>query len=211
MSIQEAILLEKSLQRTRVSLESLVKQLLEILGGVLLLAIGAHAKFILPFTPVPFTLQTLFLTYLILLLKKRAWRPVAIYIALGLIGLPVFAYGGGLWYVLSPTFGYILGFLAASFVVGYYVSPIVYPRKLVIGSVMIQLIIYLLGFLWLASYLIISTGQTPVNSILTAILMGVVPFIPWDLLKALIAAGIFYATNRIISMIGYGKQYFPKQ
>jgi len=82
--------------------------------GVLALAGSARFSIVLPFTPVPFTLQTLVLTLIILLRGSNAWRSVATYIFLGLIGLPVFAYGGGLHYVLMPTFGYIIGFMIAS-------------------------------------------------------------------------------------------------
>jgi biotin transport system substrate-specific component len=51
------------------------------------------------------------LIYLTLLLGKRAWRAVLAYLICGLAGLPVFALGGGPWYVFSPTFGYLMGFL----------------------------------------------------------------------------------------------------
>ena len=44
---------------------------------------------------------------------------VAVYVALGLIGLPIFAAGGGVAYVLRPSFGYLLGFIAAAFLTGF--------------------------------------------------------------------------------------------
>lgn len=43
---------------------------------------------------------------------------VGVYILLGLIGLPIFAEGGGFWYILKPSFGYLLGFMLAAYVTG---------------------------------------------------------------------------------------------
>lgn len=68
---------------------------------------------------VPFTLQFLFTMLAGLLLGgKNGAICVAVYMALGLIGLPIFAEGGGIWYFIKPSFGYILGFCAASYVTG---------------------------------------------------------------------------------------------
>ncbi|MBN1780918.1 biotin transporter BioY [bacterium] len=69
----------------------------------------------IPFFPVPITLQTLFVYMSGLLLEPRqALISQSLYLILGLAGLPVFATGGGPAYVLSPTFGYLLGFPVAA-------------------------------------------------------------------------------------------------
>lgn len=82
-----------------------------------LIAAGAFIK--VPVPVVPFTLQFLFTTLAGLLLGSRLGALcVAVYLLLGLIGLPVFAEGGGLWYILKPSFGYLIGFWAASYVTG---------------------------------------------------------------------------------------------
>ena len=82
-----------------------------------LITVGAYMK--IPNPIIPFTLQTLFVFLSGLLLGgKRGAIAAAVYMLLGLIGVPVFAKGGGLWYVLEPSFGYIIGFVAASFVIG---------------------------------------------------------------------------------------------
>lgn len=82
-----------------------------------LITVGAFIQ--IQFPVVPITLQTLFVILCALLLgAKRSAISVGLYLFLGLIGLPVFTKGGGPGYVLQPTFGYLLGFLAAAIIVG---------------------------------------------------------------------------------------------
>lgn len=82
-----------------------------------LTAVGAFIK--IPVPVIPFTLQFLFTMLAGLLLGgKLGALSVGAYALLGLVGLPVFAEGGGFWYVLKPSFGYILGFILASYVTG---------------------------------------------------------------------------------------------
>lgn len=82
-----------------------------------LITVGAFIR--IPVSVVPITLQTLFVLLAGLLLgKKTGTAAVLIYIALGLVGVPVFTAGGGFSYVLQPTFGYILGFALGAFVAG---------------------------------------------------------------------------------------------
>lgn len=90
-----------------------------VLCGVFttLIAIGAFIK--VPVPVVPFTLQFLFTMLAGLLLGGRKGAlSVGVYILLGLVGLPVFAEGGGFWYILKPSFGYLLGFMLAAYVTG---------------------------------------------------------------------------------------------
>ncbi len=90
-----------------------------VLGGVFttLIAVGAFIK--VPVPVVPFTLQFLFTMLAGLLLGgRRGAMSVGVYILLGLIGLPIFAEGGGFWYILKPSFGYLLGFMLAAYVTG---------------------------------------------------------------------------------------------
>lgn len=82
-----------------------------------LIAIGTFIK--IPIPVVPFTLQFLFTMLAGLLLgDKLGALSVICYTLLGLAGIPVFAEGGGLWYVLKPSFGYIFGFIIATYVTG---------------------------------------------------------------------------------------------
>lgn len=85
-----------------------------------LIIIGAFIK--IPIPVCPFTLQFFFTTMAgIILGKKRGAISVGLYTLLGLLGLPVFAEGGGFWYIIKPTFGYMIGFIAGSYLTGYLV------------------------------------------------------------------------------------------
>ena len=57
----------------------------------------------------------------ILLGKNYGSLSVTVYVLLGLLGLPVFSSGGGIHYVLNPSFGYITGFVLCSFIIGHLV------------------------------------------------------------------------------------------
>ena len=73
----------------------------------------------IPVQPVPFTFQTVVAVLAGLLLgPKRGGAAVAIYVFMGLLGLPVFTKGGGFAYVYQLTFGYVVGFAAAAFAAG---------------------------------------------------------------------------------------------
>ena len=82
-----------------------------------LTAVGAFIR--IPVPVVPFTLQFLFTNLAGLLLgAKRGAAAAGVYMAAGLIGVPVFTQGGGPWYVMNPTFGYIAGFAAGAWCAG---------------------------------------------------------------------------------------------
>ena len=84
---------------------------------VALVVIGAYIKIMIPIGPfaVTFSLQFLFSLMAGLLMgPKKGGIALAVYLILGLIGLPVFAHGGGLGYILRPTFGFLIGFLGAA-------------------------------------------------------------------------------------------------
>lgn len=82
-----------------------------------LTAIGAYIK--IPLPPVPITLQTFFVIMSgnILGFKFGALSQI-IYLILGLMGIPIFAYGGGPGYIFQPSFGYLLGYPAGAFMIG---------------------------------------------------------------------------------------------
>ncbi len=94
-----------------------VKRLLRISYFMMLTVIGALVR--IPFTPVPFTLQAVFAVLAGLTIggADGAYSQLA-YAVFGIIGVPVFAGGGGYTYVLEPTFGYIVGLILGAYVAG---------------------------------------------------------------------------------------------
>lgn len=82
-----------------------------------LIAVGAFLR--VPIPVLPFTLQYLFTMLAGLLLgPRRGTISVVAYMLLGLAGLPIFTEGGGFWYVLKPSFGYIIGFCLGTYLTG---------------------------------------------------------------------------------------------
>lgn len=121
-------------------------------GGLFaaLIAAGAFIKITLPTEPVPmhFTLQWFFVLLAGLLLNKRlAGASVGAYLLTGLIGVPVFASGGGLSYLLRPTFGYLLGFAVAAYVMAWMCERFRTPGvfQLLVSSTAGLLIYYAVG------------------------------------------------------------------
>lgn len=99
-----------------------------------LTAVGAFIK--IPIPVVPFTLQFLFTMMAGLLLGGRLGAvSVGLYALLGLVGLPIFAEGGGFWYLLKPSFGYIIGFVIGSYVTGKMVET---HKSLAFGWILIS-------------------------------------------------------------------------
>lgn len=94
-----------------------------------LIAIGAFIK--VPIPVCPFTLQFLMTSLAGLLLGPR-WGTIAValYVGLGLLGLPIFAEGGGLGYVLNPSFGYLVGFILGTWITARLAPPEVEASRL---------------------------------------------------------------------------------
>lgn len=144
-------------------------------------ALTVSAKIQIPFWPVPFTMQTM-----IVLLTGMAlgWRlgaaSVALYLAQGALGFPVFAAGGGLAYFAGPTGGYLLGFLAAAALTGWLAergwgkSPATTLGAMLAGTV----VIFAAGLAWLANLV----GWEK------AVAGGLLPFLSSEALKIIIAA-----------------------
>ena len=89
---------------------------------IALMAVGAFIKIMRPIGPfaVTFSLQFFFaLLAGFVLGSKLGLISVGGYLIVGLLGIPIFAHGGGLAYLLKPTFGFLLGFAAAAFIAGF--------------------------------------------------------------------------------------------
>lgn len=149
-----------------------------------LTGIGAYIMIPLPFTPIPVTAQTFFtLLSGVVLGGFRGFLSQLIYVCLGCIGLPVFAGGkAGLPVLLGPTGGYLLGFPVSAYIVG----KLVKLRRNVgfawifASTIIGNLVIYFFGFLQLMFWLGITFTE--------AVIIGVLPFIFGDTVKAFLAS-----------------------
>ncbi|HDS03694.1 MAG TPA: biotin transporter BioY [Firmicutes bacterium] len=154
------------------------------LTGVLtaLLMAGSFVRIPLP-GGVPLTLQLFFVLLGPALLGVRGMLPSLLYLLLGLAGLPVFSGGGGPGYLFSPTFGYLLGFVAGSWLAGY-----LYPKSPSFGRELGALLcgvalVYGVGGLWF--YVMKNVYLAAPVSLSQVFLFGILPFLPGDILKAL--------------------------
>ncbi len=146
------------------------------LAGVALLSLSAQVRFPLPFTPVPVTGQTFAVLFLGASLGSRlAVGSVAGYWVVGACGMPVFNGGSGGWAIVSgPTGGYMFGFAAAAFVVGWFAERGWDRGKgILIPLLLGEALIYAFGLPWLALFV----GP---RHVLQA---GLFPFIPGDAVK----------------------------
>ena len=92
------------------------KYYLTILGVILL---TVSSKISIPFYPVPMTLQTLVVFFIAASMGMIGFYSTLLYVVLGVLGLPLFANGGGIGYIFSPTFGFLYGMVISAFMIAY--------------------------------------------------------------------------------------------
>lgn len=163
-----------------------------------LIAVGAFLRIPVPLWP--FTLQSLFATLAALLLGRRyGTLSCAAYIALGLVGLPIFTKGGGPQYIFEPTFGCILGFAVGAFVAGTVVKRASKRgfKTYLLAGLADMAVVYVLGVAWFygvkAFYLHDPIGLWPL------FLTCFVPTIGTDIVKSVVAAIL---AARLVPAIG---------
>ncbi len=152
-----------------------------------LTAVGAFIKIPIPY--VPFTLQTLMVMFAGLILgSRRGALSQVLYLVLGLMGLPIFAQGGGPAYILQPSFGFLLGFAPGALVIGKILEGEQTPSstRILIALLLGQGVIYLFGLSYL--YLNLNLILHKPISISSVFMVGFLVFLPGDISKTLIAA-----------------------
>lgn len=150
----------------------------------------------LPFSPVPISLTNfaIFLAIFVLGMKNGTISFI-IYLLLGAVGVPVFSsFRGGLQVLAGPTGGYLIGFIFLALIMGFALDH--FDRKLVptiIGMIIGMVVCYAFGTVWLAKLLSLSFKE--------GLMMGVIPYLPGDAAKIIIAAivgpKLYGATRKI--------------
>ena len=145
-----------------------------------LTAIGAFLQIPLGVTSI--TLQ-FFFTALAGLLLGPKWGALsqAVYVGLGLAGLPVFTQGGGPGYVFQPSFGFLLGLIPAAAVIGLLAGDRARPWRIVLAFVAGDAVLYLAGVPYM--YLILNVYLGRAMTLAQVLWAGMVIFLPGDLLK----------------------------
>ena len=191
-----ADLIARPFSRARV----LVTDAALVLAGVALVALLAKVSFFIG--PIPITGQTLGVIVVGAALgAKRGAASLTTYMLLGLAGLPIFAGPiAGPAYVLSPSFGFILGFIPAAFVAGWFAER-AWDRKpalAFVGFVAASIIPFLIGVPYMAVVLSAAGVDVTFASVLDA---GVWPFIVPGLIKATFAALLVPATWALVRAV----------
>jgi biotin transporter BioY len=161
---------------------------------VLLTALSSKVKIFLPFSPVPITMQTFSVLLSGIVLKEFGAISQVLYLLLGLSGMDVFAKGGGLSYIASPTFGYIIGFIFASYIAGYFTRHFSDVKRMVLGLILADLAIYVPGLTYLYIVLYIGYKGITLPYILS---IGFLPFVVGDVIKVIAAFGFAKWIKRV--------------
>ena len=165
------------------------------IAATVVIALAAHVSFVLPFTPVPFTLQPL-----AVLLVGLAFGPVGglltllAYLAEGACGLPVFAPGPGgvVQLFFGPTSGYLLAYPLVAAIAGG-VSRVLARRlsmysAAAIACTLATVVLFISGAAWFVTF-----THLPLRAVW---IETVAPFLPGEAIKILAAAGIYSALRR---------------
>ncbi len=162
----------------------------------------------IPLGPVPFTLQTPG-TLAVMLTDggKRGTIAVFVYLALGAVGVPVFAgFKGGIMSFAGPTGGFLIGFVIAALV--YWLLEKLFLKKLMtttvrtwifgmLGFLVFEIIMYIVGVIW---FMTVYAAQTGPVGLLTVLGWCVIPFIIPDLVKMAVALIIGERASKLIKI-----------
>lgn len=171
-----------------------------IFSGSLLIALCAHIRVLLPFSPVPVTGQTFAVLIIGALLgARRGCLAVLAYIIEGFAGLPIFAVGAGPAVLAGPTGGYLFGFVPAVFITGL-LAGLGWDRRVgttILAMALGNLVIYSFGLFWLCCL-------TGFNTMVLSV--GLYPFIIGDIVKIILAAILLPSGWKLLRYSGFAGQ-----
>ena len=169
----------------------LARSIALVVGGAVFVGLTAQVSIPLWFTPVPLSLQT----FSVLLVgatlgSRRGLASMALYLLVGMAGVPWFAEGKSGWQL--ATIGYVVGFVAAAWLVGLLAERGADRKPLRAAGMMVagNLVIYVFG----VTGLVLMTSMTPA----VAVAKGVLPFLLGDAIKIIFAAALLPATWKLV-------------
>ena len=180
-----------SASRERVFGFEVARQVALVVGGSLLVALCARIAIPLPFTPVPLTVQNFGVLLVGLLLgSRRGFAALALYLAEGVMGMPVFSPTGpgGIAQLLGPTGGFLLAYPLVAWLAGFVMER---GRKsfarAALGGFLAEIVLFIGGLSWLAVL---------THSVTQAIRLGLYWFVFAEVIKVMVAAGIAASWRR---------------
>lgn len=172
-----------------------------VLAGIFaaLTAVGGFLK--IPFGPMSITLQTMLAALAGIVLGPR-WGAASqgVYLALGLMGLPIFTMGGGLGYVLQPSFGFLLGFPLTAAVSGRLARGSTSPLRLALAAAVGILAGYVIGTPYMGLVLNLYLGKG--LSVWTVVKTGCLIYLPGEAVKVAATALVAPPLKRAVEKAG---------
>ena len=160
----------------------------------------------IPLGPVPFTLQTLgILAVMLTIGGRRGTIAILVYLALGAVGVPVFAgFKGGIMSFIGPTGGFLIGFVLAALV--YWLLEKIILKKLMttpvktwifgmLGFIVFEIVMYIVGVIWFMTVYAAQTGPVGLATVMT---WCIIPFIIPDIVKMAAAVLIGERASKLI-------------
>jgi biotin transport system substrate-specific component len=184
---------------TRMSV--MLRNLAFIVGGSILLAISAKTQ--VPMYPVPMTMQSFMVIFLGAALGPRLGvAAVALYLAQGFFGLPVFAAPiAGPASFAGPTGGFLVSFLPAAWIAGTFATKGASLLRVGFGLLAAHAVILIIGFVWLAFFAQLASGATGIGMD-AAWLRGVLPFLIGTGVKVALATALIGAGWSLVNRRG---------
>ena len=160
-----------------------------------LTAVGAFIRF--PLGTMSVTLQFMFTAMAGVLLGAK-WGAVSqtVYVVLGLVGLPVFTMGGGIGYVMQPSFGFLLGIIPTAWVIGRLTEKENGYWRIALACLAGLAVLYLIGLPYM--YLIMKLYLHKSITVWTAVKAGMLVYLPGDAVKIALTVLLYKPLRRAI-------------
>jgi biotin transport system substrate-specific component len=195
--MEKAAIQTSSAARERVFMSDAARQVALVVGGSLVVALCARVAIPLPGTPVPLTVANFGVLLVGLMLgSRRGFAALALYLAEGAIGLPVFSPTGpgGIAQLLGPTGGFLLAYPLVAWLAGFIMER---GRKsfarAALGGLLAEIALFTGGLTWLAVLM---------HSVALAFRLGLYWFLSAEIIKVMVAAGVAAQWRRVRSDSG---------